>query len=41
MKRDNTFSFSNASLTGLVDRRTGWDSLESAIAEDLEVGPLV
>jgi hypothetical protein len=30
------FSFSNASLTGLVDRRTGWDSLESAIAEDIQ-----
>ena len=35
-----TFSFSRASLTGLVERgtgATGWDSLESAIAIGLKV----
>lgn len=29
----DTFSFNKASLTGLVERVTGRDSLESAIAE--------
>jgi hypothetical protein len=37
IKKLATFSLSRASLTSLVERETGWESLESAIAIDLGI----